>query len=75
MSDSDQVLNAILTLTKTVEQYHGDFKEFRGSVTERVTDLEEDAKSDKLWHRVQTVCVIPVVAVLHQVATHFNWIK
>jgi hypothetical protein len=73
--DNVKILEAITELTKTVETYHGDFREFRGVVTTKVTALEDDAKSSRLWAKIQMVCVIPVVGALHQVAQHYHWIK
>ncbi len=63
------------TYNDKVETYHGDFREFRGEITTKVEDLEQDAKDDRMWHRIQVICVLPVVGVLHQVAQHFGWIK
>lgn len=86
MSDNTEVLAAITKLTQTVEQYHGDFREFRGETTQkmiafesRVSDIEQTAKDDlkatRLWGNIKVICVLPVVGVLHQVASHFGWIK
>ena len=75
MSDDNEVLKAITELTRTVETYHGDFREFRGEIKTKVKSLEEDAKSARLWQKVHAICVVPVVGGLHQVAQHFHWIK
>jgi hypothetical protein len=39
------------------------------------TDIKKQQDSDRIWHRVQTGIVIPVMGVLHQVASHYGWIK
>lgn len=72
---NEDILKAVTELNKTVEKYHGDFREFRGEYVVKVKALEDDAKSQKLWHKVQTLCVIPVVGVLHQIAQHFHLIR
>jgi hypothetical protein len=73
--DNSKVLEAITALTKTVEQYHGDFREFRGEIKTKVETLETDAKSDRFWARVHAIAVVPVVGGLHQAAQYFHWIK
>jgi hypothetical protein len=73
--DNLEVLKAISELTRVVETYHGDFREFRGEIKTKVEVLEDDAKSTRLWQKIQAVCVIPVVGVLHQLAQYFHWIK
>jgi hypothetical protein len=75
MSDDSEVLKAIAELTRVVETYHGDFREFRGVTATKVNALEEDAKSTRLWQKIQMGCVLPVVAGLHQIAQHFHLIK
>jgi hypothetical protein len=79
--DNSDVLQAITALTKTVEQYHGDFREFRGTVSTKIetietemSDAKEQISKDRLWQRIQIGCVVPVVGVLHQIAEHFHWI-
>jgi hypothetical protein len=83
---NNDILVAVNALSKTVEQYHGDFREHRGSTEVKLKSLEddaanlaksikEDAKSDKFWSNVKTVCVIPVLGLGHQIAAHFGWIK
>lgn len=71
----DAVLAAINNLTQKVEAYHGDFREFRGAQTAKVKALEDEAKSAKLWGRIQKVVTIPLLAVLHQGAQYIGWIK
>ena len=73
--DNSEILKAIAELTKTIEMYHGDFREFRGEHSTKVKVLEENVKSDRFWHKVQTGCVIPVVGGLHQLAQYLHWIK
>ena len=73
--DSSEILKAIANLAKTVETYHGDFREFRGEYVTKVTVLEDNAKTDRFWHKVQAVCIVPVVGGLHQLAQYLHWIK
>jgi hypothetical protein len=73
--DTLVVLKAITDLTKVCEAYHGEFREFRGVTETKVAALEDDAKSSRTWQKIQAVCVLPVVGVIHQVAEHFHWIK
>jgi hypothetical protein len=73
--DNVKILEAITDLTKTVETYHGDFREFRGEIKTKVDSLEDDAKSTRLWQKIQMACVVPVIGALHQIAQHFHWIK
>lgn len=49
--------------------------EWKGAITEKVSNLESQRKSDRKWGRVETGIVIPIMAVLHQVAAHLGWIK
>lgn len=73
--DNVKILEAITDLTKVVETYHGDFREFRGVTETKVTALVDDAKSNRLWQKIQMVCVVPVIGALHQLAQHYHWIK
>jgi len=73
--DNKEVLKAITELTKIVELYHGDFREFRGEIKTKVESLEGSAKSDRMWSRIQAVAVVPVVGTLHQIAQYLHWIK
>lgn len=70
-----RILLAITNLTGKVEEYHGDFKEHRGATNIRIQSIEESVKEDKKWGSIKTIIVIPVIALLHQVASHFGWIK
>jgi len=72
---NEMVLQAITKLTEKVEEYHGDFREFRGNTAVRIEGLEQAAKDAKFWNNVKVVCVLPTVTVLHQIAVHFGWIK
>jgi hypothetical protein len=76
MPDSNaEILKAINELTKTVEIYHADFREFRGEQAEKVRSLQEEAKSNRFWLKVQAICVVPILGGLHQAAQHFGWLK
>jgi hypothetical protein len=58
-----------------LHELHGDFREFKGAMEVKVEQLEISAKNDKFWGRVQTVAVLPVVGLLHQIASHYGIIK
>jgi hypothetical protein len=73
--NKSEILKAITDLTKTVEEYHGDFREFRGEIKTKVANLEADAKSARFWSRVHAVAVVPVVGTVHQVAEYLHWIR
>lgn len=73
--DNEQILTAILDLTKVVSEHNAQFTEFRGSTQVRIDSLESDAKEQRLWNNIKMICILPVVAGLHQVAAHFGWIK
>jgi hypothetical protein len=73
--DKTEILKAITELTKVVETYHGDFREFRGEMSTKVKSLEDNDKSTRLWQKIQAVCVIPVTGGLHQLAQYLHWIK
>jgi hypothetical protein len=73
--DNEQILQAVLDLTKEVSEHNAQFREFRGVTDTKVKSLEDDAKNSALWQKIQMVCVIPVVGALHQVAQHYHWIK
>lgn len=79
---NEQILEAILQLKDIVSENNAQFREFRGkqtaeveSVKAEVAELEDDAKSDRRWSKVYTICVLPVVGILHQIAAHFHWIR
>jgi hypothetical protein len=73
--DNKQILTAILDLAEKVSENNAQFREFRGEHTAKVSALEASAKSERFWMKVQMVCVVPTVGVLHQVAAHFGWLK
>lgn len=72
---NNDILVAVSALSKTLEEYHGTFREFRGQQEVKVKHLEDADKSDKFWGNVKTICVIPVITFGHQIAAHFGWIK
>jgi hypothetical protein len=53
----------------------GEFKEFKGGMDVRVEAIEDHAKSIRLWGHIETVVVIPIIAIMHQAAAHLGWIK
>lgn len=52
-----------------------DFSAHKAATDVRVTQLEEDAASASRWAKVHAIVVLPVIAILHQVAAHFGWIR
>lgn len=72
---NEEILVAVNALSKTVEEYNGAFREFRGAHEVKVKALEDADKNDKFWGNIKTFCVIPVIGFGHQIAAHFGWIK
>jgi hypothetical protein len=77
-----ELLRAINTLTSKVEMYHGDFREFRGAQIAKNDaadlgrkELSDSVKTDRMWMKIQAVCVVPVLGGLHQAAQWLHWIK
>ena len=68
------IMDALRDNTTKLTDLHGDFREFKGVQETKVAALEDAAKSDRFWGRVQTVAVLPIVGSLHQIARHFGWI-
>lgn len=74
--DQFQLLyDGIQKQSEKLDTLHGDWREFKGSMEVRVKAVETQAKSDRMWGHLETVVVIPVVAAIHQLATHFGVIK
>jgi len=76
--DNDQftiLLEAVTDTKDKLDSLHGDFREFKGQQQTKVEQLVKDSDSDRLWGRIQTVAVIPVVAAIHAFANHKGWIK
>jgi hypothetical protein len=76
--DPDQlnsILGGIDKLGDKVSNLHGDFREFRGIMSTKVEALEGQAKSDRMWNRIQTVAVVPLIAAIHAAASKYGFIK
>jgi hypothetical protein len=52
-----------------------EFAAHKATTTVEITTLKDQQKSDRFWHKVQTVAVLPVTATFHQIAAHYGWIK
>jgi len=71
--DNAEILKAIKDLAIVVETYHGDFREFRSETKTKIQVLESAVASARLWSKLQTLCIAPVVGILHQVAKHYGY--
>lgn len=71
----NQLFQLCQSMASKLDEIHGDFREFKGATTTKVEALEKAQDSQAFWSKVQTICVIPVIAVFHQIAAHFGWIK
>ena len=73
--DSDQfniLLDKMDVHTEKLNSLHVDFSEFKGEIAAKVSALEKRTESDRLWGRIQTVAVLPIVTALHIVAKKFG---
>lgn len=69
------IMNSLETNNTKLGELLGDFREFKGVQETKVNALEEAAKSDKFWGRVQTIAVLPIMTVLHIGASKLGLIK
>lgn len=74
-NSDNQLFQLCQRIDAKLDTMSGDFREFKGGMSVRVETLQKEQDSQKFWHTLKTVAVIPVVAVLHQIAAHFGWIK
>lgn len=63
------------TTNDKLDAMHGDFREFKGRMDVEVEALKSEAKSQRLWSRIQTVAILPLVAALHEIASSMGLIK
>ncbi len=80
--DAVIILKAITDLTQKVESYHGDFREYRGKTDAeleamKLADAATDkrADTDRMWLKINAICVVPAIGFLHQIAVHLGWIR
>lgn len=66
--DNDKIMEKLTEL-------HGEFREFRGAMTVRVKNIEEDAKDARKWENYKIYMVLPVTAALHELARHLGLTK
>jgi len=62
-------------LMEKLTELHGDFREFRGEVKARLTQVEKDADRAEMWANIKTIAVIPVVMGLHALGIKVGAIK
>ena len=62
-------------LMQKLMDMHGDFREFRGEMSARVSQIEKDTDKVEMWSNVKTIAVIPVVMALHVLGTKIGLIK
>jgi hypothetical protein len=75
MLDDDKfkiLLEAVTNQSEKLDSLHGDFREFKGIQATKVDILEKQASNDRLWGRIQTVAVLPVVTAMHLIASKFG---
>lgn len=58
-------------VTTTVAGFSGELK----SVKDRVKTIEDDTKFKDRLQLTFAICILPIIAVVHQIAAHFGWIK
>jgi hypothetical protein len=66
--DNDKILEKIM-------EFHGDFREFRGEITARMGQVEEDAAEAKKWENYKIYAILPITAGLHAIASKLGLIK
>jgi hypothetical protein len=52
-----------------------EFAAHKASTDVKVAAIEKQQDSDRFWQRVQTVAILPITGVAHQIAYHLGWIK
>lgn len=67
-ADNDQIMEKLVEL-------HGDFREFRGEIKVRVSQIEEDAKEARKWENIKLYTILPVTVGLHSLATKIGLLK
>jgi len=67
-TDNDKIMETILA-------FHGDFREFRGEMTARINQVEDDADEARKWENYKLYAILPFSAVLHTVAAKLGLIK
>ena len=71
----NQLFQLCQNMSLKLDSIQGDFREFKGIMSTKVETLEETQKRENLWSNIKTICVIPVIACLHQIAYYLNWIR
>ena len=67
-ADNDPIMDKLVEL-------HGDFREFRGEMKARVTQIEDDAKDARKWENIKVYAVLPLAVGLNAIASKLGLIK
>ena len=59
------LLDRLDAQTEKLGDIHSEFREFKGGMDAKVGSLEDEARTDRMWGRIQTVAILPIVTVLH----------
>jgi hypothetical protein len=71
----ERILDALTKFNDKLNDLHGDFREFKGTVTTQVNSLEKSHDNIDMWTNIKVVAVIPIVAALHVLASKVGLIK
>ena len=66
---TDDQYDALMTKIGTLGEA---FHEFKGSQEAKVEHLEAEAKSDRMWGRIQTGVILPITGIAHLLLKHFK---
>lgn len=76
--DTEQFAQIIEMITKVSDKQdalHGDFREFKGTMTAEVSNITKEMDNTKLWTNIKLAAAFPIMIVLQQIATYFGWLK
>ena len=51
------------------------FSGHKATTEVKIAALEKQDDKDRFWNNIKAVVIIPVMAMLHQVAYHMGWIR
>lgn len=66
--DNDKIM-------ETITAFHGDFREFRGEMTARMKQVEDEADEARKWENYKLYAILPIAAGLHSIAAKLGLIK
>lgn len=55
-----------------LDAIHGDFREFKGATEQKILMIQDQAKSDRLWHRIQTAGIVPIIGIFRELLRHYR---